>query len=121
MQVTLYSMWSPQSVIWAFTYFEAGLLTISIIICIHDAVSLYDPDSEFTVSSLQRLQNEGFNFLPLLDRYKFKDHTKKIPAHNVHSLYLAEPEEPLGIVVDGWLDHVGKPPTWRSLLEVLQS
>ena len=74
------------------------------------------------MSPLQRLQNEGFNFLPpLLDRYKFKDHTKKIPDHNVHSLYLAEPEEPLGIVVDGWLDHVGKPPTWRSLLEVLQS
>ena len=77
-------------------------------------------NSEFTASTLQRLQNAGFDFVPpLLDHYKFK---KKVPDRVLilTNLRIAEPEEPLVIMVNSWLEHVGKPPTWRSLLEVLQ-
>ncbi len=80
-------------------------------------MSPYDPDSEFSVSSLLRLQNAGFNFAQtLLDRYKFKDHTTTKEDFHVDS----EPEEPLDTVVSNWLDTVGRPPTWKLLLEILQ-
>lgn len=80
-------------------------------------MSPYDPDSEFSISALQRLQNAGFNFAPsLLNHYKFMDHAKKMPEYDVP----AETEEPLRIIVDNWLDAVGRPSTWRSLLEILQ-
>ena len=80
-------------------------------------MSPYDPESEFSESSLLRLQNAGFSFAQiLLNHYKFKGTTTKerILAKLVKS------EEPLYPMVWNWSDTVGKPPTWKSLLEILQ-
>lgn len=96
-------------------------------IVIH-TVSPYDPDSEFSTSTLWKLQNAGFNFVPsLLKRYKFKDDKKKMPDIDFGVMHISsfimvpkKIEDPLSNLVENWLEVIGRPATWRSLLEILQ-
>ena len=88
-------------------------------------VSPYDPDSQFSMSALCRLENKGIQVLKSLEplHKELAVVAKVTLSGGANSEYMrSDPRNATEIVIRQWTlgDKPTLPPTWRSLYEVLR-